>query len=125
MPGGGDVRELEEGRGGTWRSWPPDGRRKRRIRSAARRGLRAQRHRCHPTRDWRASGVPAVPSAALRGGQAQSTRSRGKLLDLGCSPDVESPAGERALHIAAYHDAVDVGEILIARGAEVDPIGHQ
>ena len=41
------------------------------------------------------------------------------------SPDVESPAGERALHIAAYDDAVDVGELLIARGAEVDPIGRQ
>jgi ankyrin repeat protein len=47
------------------------------------------------------------------------------LLDLGVSPDVESPAGERALHIAAYHDAVDVGALLIARGAEVDPIGRQ
>ena len=47
------------------------------------------------------------------------------LLDLGTSPDVESPQGERALHIAAYDDAVDVGELLIARGAEVDPIGRQ
>jgi ankyrin repeat protein len=47
------------------------------------------------------------------------------LLDLGTSANVESPAGERALHIAAYHDAVDVGELLIARGAEVDPIGRQ
>ena len=47
------------------------------------------------------------------------------LLDLGTSPDVESPVGERALHLAAYHDAVDVGELLIARGADVDPIGRQ
>ncbi len=47
------------------------------------------------------------------------------LLDLGTSPDIESPAGERALHIAAYHDAVNVGELLIARGANVDPIGRQ
>ena len=47
------------------------------------------------------------------------------LLDLGTSPDIESPVGERALHIAAYADAVDVGELLIARGAEVDPIGRQ
>lgn len=47
------------------------------------------------------------------------------LLDRGTSPDIESPAGERALHIAAYSDAVDVGELLIARGAEVDPIGRQ
>jgi uncharacterized protein len=47
------------------------------------------------------------------------------LLNLGTSPNVESPEGERALHIAAYDDAVDVGELLIARGAEVDPIGRQ
>ena len=47
------------------------------------------------------------------------------LLDLGVSTDVESPEGERALHIAAYRDAVDVGELLLARGAEVDPIGRQ
>ncbi|MBA2306257.1 MAG: ankyrin repeat domain-containing protein [Acidobacteria bacterium] len=45
------------------------------------------------------------------------------LLDLGTSPNVQSPEGERALHIAAYDDAVDAGELLIARGAEVDPIG--
>jgi uncharacterized protein len=47
------------------------------------------------------------------------------LLDLGTSPDVESPAGERALHVAAYEDAADVGELLVARGAQVDPIGRQ
>jgi hypothetical protein len=47
------------------------------------------------------------------------------LLDLGTSPDVESPNGERALHIAAYDDAVDVANLLITRGAEVDPIGRQ
>jgi ankyrin repeat protein len=47
------------------------------------------------------------------------------LLDLGASPDAESREGERALHIAAYHDSVDVAQLLIARGAEVDPIGRQ
>lgn len=47
------------------------------------------------------------------------------LLDLGMSPNIESPEGERALHIAAYDDAVDVGELLIARGADVDAIGRQ
>ena len=47
------------------------------------------------------------------------------LLDLGTSPDVESPEGERALHIAAYSDSVEVAELLIARGAQVDPIGRQ
>jgi ankyrin repeat protein len=47
------------------------------------------------------------------------------LLDLGTSPDVESPEGERALHIAAYSDSVDVAKLLIARGAEVDAIGRK
>jgi ankyrin repeat protein len=47
------------------------------------------------------------------------------LLDLGTSPDVESRQGERALHIAGYRDSVEVGELLIARGADVDPIGRQ
>ena len=47
------------------------------------------------------------------------------LLDLGTSPNVESRDGERALHIAAYHGSVDVAELLIERGAEIDPIGRQ
>jgi ankyrin repeat protein len=47
------------------------------------------------------------------------------LLDLGTSPNIESRQGERALHIAAYNDSVDVAELLIARGADVDPIGRQ
>ena len=47
------------------------------------------------------------------------------LLDLGTSPNIESREGERALHMCAYDDAVDVAELLIERGAEVDPIGRQ
>jgi ankyrin repeat protein len=47
------------------------------------------------------------------------------LLDLGTSPDIESPEGERALHIAAYADSVDVARLLIERGADVDAIGRQ
>ena len=47
------------------------------------------------------------------------------LLDLGTSPNVESPEGERALHLAAYSDAVDVGQLLIDRGADVDAIGRR
>ena len=47
------------------------------------------------------------------------------LLDLGTSPDIESRDGERALHIAAYHDSVDVANLLIARGATVDPVGRK
>jgi ankyrin repeat protein len=47
------------------------------------------------------------------------------LLDVGTSPDIESREGERALHICAYNDSVEVAELLIARGAEVDAIGRQ
>jgi ankyrin repeat protein len=47
------------------------------------------------------------------------------LLDLGVSPNIQSPQGESALHIAAYDDAVEVGGLLIERGAEVDAIGRQ
>jgi ankyrin repeat protein len=47
------------------------------------------------------------------------------LLDLGTSPNIESGDGERALHIAAYNDCVDVAELLIARGADVDAIGRK
>lgn len=43
-------------------------------------------------------------------------------LDLGTSPDVEDEKKQRALHIAAYDDAIHVGELLIARGAEIDPV---
>ncbi|HET8634459.1 MAG TPA: ankyrin repeat domain-containing protein [Gemmatimonadales bacterium] len=43
------------------------------------------------------------------------------LLDLGMSPDVADPrTGARALHTAAAADAVEIAELLIARGAEVD-----
>jgi ankyrin repeat protein len=43
------------------------------------------------------------------------------LLDLGMSPDVEDKAKQRPLHIAGYDDAMRVGELLIARGAAIDP----
>jgi ankyrin repeat protein len=52
-------------------------------------------------------------------------RAAALLLDLGTSPNVESGAGERALHIAAYDDSVDVARLLIERGADVDPIGRR
>jgi ankyrin repeat protein len=52
------------------------------------------------------------------------SRAASLLLDLGTSPDVESESGERALHIAAYQDSVDVARLLIERGAAVDPVGR-
>ena len=44
------------------------------------------------------------------------------LLDLGVSPDVQNKEKERALHHAAYANALDVARLLIARGAEIDPV---
>jgi hypothetical protein len=43
------------------------------------------------------------------------------LLDLGMSPNVSDKDGKRALHEAAYHHALGVAQLLIDRGAEVDP----
>jgi ankyrin repeat protein len=44
------------------------------------------------------------------------------LLELGVSPDVHDGENQRALHIAAYHDAIRVGTMLLERGAEIDPV---
>jgi len=44
------------------------------------------------------------------------------LLDLGVSPDVANKRKERPLHIAAYNNALRVARLLIARGAEIDPV---
>jgi ankyrin repeat protein len=45
------------------------------------------------------------------------------LLDLGVSPDIEDPeeGKQRPLHLAAYSDALAIAELLIARGAQIDP----
>ena len=44
------------------------------------------------------------------------------LLDLGMSPDVQNDQNERPLHKAAYVNAVEAAEALIARGAAIDPV---
>jgi len=44
------------------------------------------------------------------------------LLDLGVSPNVEDHDKHRALHMTAYSDSPQVAELLIARGAEIDPV---
>jgi ankyrin repeat protein len=43
------------------------------------------------------------------------------LLELGTPIEVEDPKKQRPLHVAAAHDAVEVAELLIERGAEIDP----
>ena len=66
-----------------------------------------------------------APEPLFAAAKYNRRRSAELLLDLGTPPDIESREGEHALHIAAYNDSVDVAELLIARGAEVDPIGRQ
>jgi ankyrin repeat protein len=44
------------------------------------------------------------------------------LLELGCSIEVEDKDKQRPLHVAAANDAVNVGKLLIERGAEIDPV---
>ena len=44
------------------------------------------------------------------------------LLDLGMSPDVEDRQKQRPLHMAAYADSLRVAQLLIERGAEIDPV---
>lgn len=44
------------------------------------------------------------------------------LLDLGVSPDVQNAEGERGLHMAAYASSLRVARLLLAHGAEVDPV---
>ena len=63
--------------------------------------------------------APDALFAAAREGRADVVE---LLLDLGISPDVENAQKQRALHIAAYNNAIRVAELLIARGAEVDPV---
>jgi uncharacterized protein len=43
------------------------------------------------------------------------------LLDLGVPIEVEDQQRQHAMHEAASHDAIHAGEVLIARGAQVDP----
>jgi ankyrin repeat protein len=44
------------------------------------------------------------------------------LLDLGTSPNIEDAKKQRPLHLAAYHDSLEVAKLLIDRGAEIDPV---
>ena len=44
------------------------------------------------------------------------------LLDLGISPDVSDGEKQRPLHMAAYANSLGVAQLLIERGAEIDPV---
>jgi ankyrin repeat protein len=45
------------------------------------------------------------------------------LLDLGMSPDIEDPeeGKQHPLHVAAYHDSLEIARLLLERGAQIDP----
>lgn len=45
-----------------------------------------------------------------------------ELLDLGMSPDIGDDKDMRALHFAVQSNAIKVAQLLIARGAEIDPV---
>src|SRR5205085_12441540 len=47
------------------------------------------------------------------------------LLEMGVPLEIEDANKQRALHVAAARDAVRVAELLIARGAEIDPVEAQ
>jgi uncharacterized protein len=47
------------------------------------------------------------------------------LLELGVSPNVEGPGRQRALHAAAWANAVRVVELLIRRGGDIDPVEEE
>jgi len=70
-------------------------------------------------------GLVRSPSALFVAAEHNRVEMATLLLDLGVSPDVRSHSNMRPLHVAASSGAVDVATLLIARGAEIDPIEAQ
>jgi len=64
----------------------------------------------------------SVPAPLFKAAEQNRVEVARMLLDLGMSPDVTEQNNTRALHRAAASDAVDVGKLLIERGAEIDPV---
>jgi len=75
------------------------------------------------------SDVPSTPEDPLKALFAAVKEDRAdlveRLLDRGLSPDVEDAQKRRPLHVAASHDALRTAELLIRRGAEIDPVETQ
>src|SRR5262249_3419803 len=85
--------------------------------AAALRGDRAELERLvkvHP--EYRRSTAAIFTAARLDRADAVAL-----LLDLGTPIEVEDEQRQRPLHIAGYHDATRVAQLLIDRGAEIDP----
>src|SRR2546425_4943623 len=62
-----------------------------------------------------------APAAIFGAGRQDRGEAVAFLLDLGTPIEVEDAKKQRPLHVAAANDALDAAELLIQRGAEVDP----
>jgi len=62
------------------------------------------------------------PDAMFEAARRNDTAAMKLLFDLGVSPDVETADHTRTLHIAGRADSLEAAELLIAKGAEIDPV---
>lgn len=65
------------------------------------------------------------PAALFAAAQLDRADAVAMLLDAGVPIEVEDDSGQRALHVAAGHNAIHVARLLIERGAEIDPRERQ
>lgn len=63
-----------------------------------------------------------LPDAMFEAARRNDTAAMALLFDLGVSADVEAADHTRALHIAGRADSLEAVELLVARGAEIDPV---
>jgi ankyrin repeat protein len=62
------------------------------------------------------------PDAMFEAARRNDTAAMTLLFDLGVSADVEAADHTRALHIAGRADSLEAAELLVAKGAEIDPV---
>ena len=62
------------------------------------------------------------PDAMFEAARRNDTVAMTLLFDLGVSADVEAADHTRALHIAGRADSLEAVELLVAKGAEIDPV---
>ena len=62
------------------------------------------------------------PDAMFEAARRNDTGAMTLLFDLGISADVEAADHTRALHIAGRADSLEAAELLVAKGAEIDPV---
>lgn len=62
------------------------------------------------------------PKAIFAAAKQDRTDAVALMLDLGTPIEIEDSKKQRPLHVAAYANALEVAKLLIARGAEIDPV---